>query len=196
MAHANFIESGETVTVRPSIPITGEEVIPEETDLHSTLPTQTAIKGAKFQIVNVRNVIERKGLISFRIVSGDNQFIDSYNTYVLITSSIKDPTGANIPTVATGAHNLVCNMLPVNGLGTAWFKKIDVKLNGTTLSFDGNMYSHRADIENRLSYPNTVKKGHLSKMDFDEELEDFDRLNNGNIRWLMLILQNIFTQPY
>ena len=26
MAHANFIESGETVTVRPSIPITGEEV--------------------------------------------------------------------------------------------------------------------------------------------------------------------------
>ena len=53
MAHANFIESGETVTVRSSIPITGEEVIPEEIDLHSTLPTQTAIKGVKFQIVNV-----------------------------------------------------------------------------------------------------------------------------------------------
>ena len=30
MAHANFIESGETVTARPSIPITGKEVIPEE----------------------------------------------------------------------------------------------------------------------------------------------------------------------
>ena len=45
------------------------------------------------------------------------------------------------------------------------------------------MYSHRVDIENRLSYPNTVKKGHLSMMGFDEELEDFDRLNNGNIYW-------------
>ena len=90
MAHGHFIESGETVTARPSIPITGEEVIPEEIDLHSTLPTQTAIKGAKFQIINVRNAIERKGLISFRIVSGDNQFIDPYNTYVLITSSIKN----------------------------------------------------------------------------------------------------------
>ena len=89
MAHGHFIESGETVTARPSIPITGEEVIPEEIDLHSTLPTQTAIKGAKFQIINVRNAIERKGLISFRIVSGDNQFIDPYNTYVLITSSLK-----------------------------------------------------------------------------------------------------------
>ena len=42
MAHANFIESGETVTVQSSIPITGKEVIPEEIDLHSTLPTQTA----------------------------------------------------------------------------------------------------------------------------------------------------------
>ena len=162
MAHANFIESGETVTARPSIPITGEEVIPEEIDLHSTLPTQTAIKGGKFQIINVQNAIERKGLISFRIVSGDNQFIDPYNTYVLITSSIKNPEGGNIPARATGTHNPVCNVLPVRGLGTAWFKKIDAKLNGTTLSFDGNMYSHRVDIENRLSYPDTVKKGHLS----------------------------------
>ena len=45
------------------------------------------------------------------------------------------------------------------------------------------MYSHRVDLENRLSYPDTVKKGHLSMMGFDEELEDFDRLNNNNIHW-------------
>ena len=94
----------------------------------------------------MQNAIDRKGLISFRIVSGDNQFIDPYNTYVLITSSIKDPTGTNIPAVASGAHNPVCNMLPVSGLGTAWFKKIDVKLNGTTVSFDWNMYSHSVCI--------------------------------------------------
>ena len=123
MAHAYFIESGETVTDRPSIPITGEEVIPEEIDLHSTLPTQTAIKGGKFQIINVQNAIERKGLNSFRIMSGDNQFIDPYNTFVLITSSIKNPEGGNIPAVAGGAHNPVCNVLAVNGWGTAWFKK-------------------------------------------------------------------------
>ena len=53
MAHANFIESGEMVTARPYIPITGEELIPEEIDLHSILPTQTTIKGGKFQIINV-----------------------------------------------------------------------------------------------------------------------------------------------
>ena len=116
-------------------------------------------------------------------MSGDNQFIDPYNTDVLITSSIKIPEGGNIPARAAGAHNPVCNMLPVNGLGTAWFKKIDVKLNGTTVSFDGNMYSHRADIENRLSYPDTVKKGHLSMMGFDEEMEAFDQIDNADIHW-------------
>ena len=151
--------------------------------MHSTLPTQTAIKGGKFQIINVQNAIERKGLIFFRIVSGDNQFIDPFNTYVLITSSIKNPEGGNIPARATDAHNPVCNMLPVNGLGTAWFKKIDVKLNGTTVSFDGNMYSHRADIDNRLSYPDTVRKGHLSMMGFDEEMEAFDKINNADVHW-------------
>ena len=62
-------------------------------------------------------------------------------------------------------------------------QKIDVKLNGTTVSFDGSTYSHRADIENRLSYLDMVKKGHLSMMGFDKELEDFDRLNNDNIHW-------------
>ena len=60
-------------------------------------------------------------------------------------------------------------------------KKIEVKLNGTTVSFDGNMYSHKADIENRLSYPDTLKKGHLSMMGFDEEMVAFDQINNGDI---------------
>ena len=116
-------------------------------------------------------------------MSGDNQLIDPYNTYVLITSSIKNPEGGNTPARATDAHNLVCNMLPVNGLGTTWFKKIDIKLNGTTVSFDGNMYSHRVDIENRLSYPDMVKKGHLSMMGFDEEMEAFGEINNADIHW-------------
>ena len=99
----------------------------------------------------------------------------------MITSSIKYPEGGNIPARAAGAHSPVCNVLPVNGLGTAWFKKIDVKLNRTTVSFDGNMYSHRTDTEDRLSCPNTVKKGHLSMMGFDEELEAFDEINNADI---------------
>ena len=68
-------------------------------------------------------------------------------------------------------------------MGTTWFKKIDVKLNGTTVSFDGNMYSNSLDIENKLSYPDMVKKGHLSMMGFDEELKAFDEINNAYIHW-------------
>ena len=45
------------------------------------------------------------------------------------------------------------------------------------------MNSHRADRENRLSYPDVVKKGHLSIMGFDEEMEGFDEINNADIHW-------------
>ena len=45
------------------------------------------------------------------------------------------------------------------------------------------MYSHRADIENRLSYPDMIKKGHLSMTGFDEEMEAFDEINNADIHW-------------
>ena len=57
----------------------------------------------------------------------------------MIASSIKDPAGANIPAEATDVHNPMCNVLPVNGLGTAWLKKNDVKLNGTIIFFDGRI---------------------------------------------------------
>ena len=75
-------------------------------------------------------------------------------------------------------------MLSVNGLGTAWFKEIDVKINGTPVSFDGGMYAHRADIENRLSYLETFKNIHLSMMGFDEEDVPFDDINNDDIHWV------------
>ena len=34
-----------------------------------------------------------------------------------------------------------------------------------------------------LSYPDTVKKGHLSMMGFDEEIEAFDQIDNADIHW-------------
>ena len=83
-----FRPSGETVTACPSIPVEGEEVIPESVDLHSTLPTQTAMKLSKFQYFNLRSSLEKKGLIPFRIVSGDDEFIDPYHTYICIVMRI------------------------------------------------------------------------------------------------------------
>ena len=68
-----------------------------------------------------------------------------------------------------GAHNVNSNILMVNGLSHAWFKKINVQLNGENISFDGNMYAHRGDIEMRLSYPQTVKESSLNMSSFDEE---------------------------
>ena len=88
-----FRPSGETVMACPSIPVEGEEVIPESVDLHSTLPTQTAMKLSKFQYFNPQSSLEKKGLIPFRIVSGDNEFIDPYHKYKCIVARILDGVG-------------------------------------------------------------------------------------------------------
>ena len=138
-----FRPSGETVTAHPSIPVEGEEVIPESVDLHSTLPTQTAMKLSKFQYFNPQSSLEKKGLIPFRIVSGDNEFIDPYHTYICIVMRILDGAGNKIAEQdGVGAHNANSNVLTVNGLSHVWFKKINVRLNGENISFDGNMYAH------------------------------------------------------
>ena len=68
-----------------------------------------------------------------------------------------------------GAHNANSNVLTVNSLSHAWFKKINVQLNGENISFDGNMYAHQGDIEMRLSYLQTVKESSLNMSGFDEE---------------------------
>ena len=147
----------------PSIPVEGEEVIPESVDLHSTLPTQTAMKLSKFQYFNPRSSLEKKGLIPFRIVSGDDEFIDPYHTYICIVTRILDGVGNKITEQdGVGAHNANSNILMVNGLSHAWFKKINVWLNGENISFDGNMYAHQGDIKMRLSYPQTVKESSLN----------------------------------
>ena len=138
-----FRPSGETVTAHPSGPVEGEEVIPESVDLHSTLPTQTAMKLSKFQYFNPQSSLEKKGLIPFRIVSGDDEFIDPYHTYICIVTKILDGVGNKIAEQdGAGAHNANSNVLTVNGLSHAWFKKVNVRLNGENISFDGNMYAH------------------------------------------------------
>lgn len=164
-----------------------EEVIPEAINLHSTLPTQTAIKHSKFILVHPRSALEKKGKIPFRISAGSSQFIDVYNTYVFIESKIVGPNGRDIPLTipdpAGGApvHNPMLNVLPVNGLSHAWFKQVTTRLNNTSIGFGGSMYAHRGDMELRLSYPSTVKKGSLDMCGFGEEPISFDSANVGNL---------------
>lgn len=160
----------------------GEEVIPEALDLHSTLPTQTAIRHSKYATYQPRSALEKRGKIPFRITTGSSQFLDVYNTYIYIESKIVDVNGRNIdmttadPGGAPGAvmHNPQVNVLPVSGLSHAWFKQIIVRLNNENISFDGNMYAHRGDLELRMSYPSTVKRGSLDMCGYGVEPISFD----------------------
>ena len=167
----------------PSTPLEGDELLPEEVNLHSTLPTQTAIKSGGFISHLPRQGVQDTGTIDFRIVSGTNEFIDPWHTYVGIKFRILNATGNTIDAVAGGAHNVEINVLPVNGLTYAAFRTVNTKINGTTISWGGEHYPYRGDIETRLSYPKNIKEHCLKLSGFDEEETAFEDIDEGNLHF-------------
>ena len=153
------------------------EVIPESLNLHATIPTQTAIKNTRFMFLSPRSALEKQGTIPFRITSGLNQCIDPYNIYFFIECKITTKAGNDIPATrvpdggAAAVHNEGSEAILINGLGHALIKKIKVRLNGSDITFDGNMYSYRGDIECKLGYPGHTKK-FIDLCGFDEEDEN------------------------
>ena len=57
----------ETTTNEPIDEPGGEEIIPEEMDTHSTLPTQVAIRKATYQDYKPINSVDNTGSIHFII---------------------------------------------------------------------------------------------------------------------------------
>lgn len=155
------------------------DLIPESLNLHSTLPTQVACEKSRIQIYHPKNPIEKDGPISFKVVSGDNDCIDPYNTYLYTKIAILSATGEIIPRRLPGppaAANPARNVLFVNGIGSAWIQICEVKLNNKRISANDNNYAHRADLENRLSYTTSVKDNSLKLSGFISEKLPIDAI--------------------
>ena len=73
----------EGKAVKP--PLIGDEVIPESLRLHSTIPTQTAAKMAKYQKFQLNG---RTGAISFDIFTGDQKYMDISSAFLHIECQI------------------------------------------------------------------------------------------------------------
>ena len=78
-------------------PLIGEEVIPESLRLHSTIPTQTAAKMARFQKFQPKNAVSRTGAISFDIFNGDQKYMDVSSAVLHIECQIRDGKSEPIP---------------------------------------------------------------------------------------------------
>ena len=160
------------------------EVIVDCIDLHSTLPTQTALKGSRFIFHEPKSSIERKGGIHFKIVSSDNEFIDPHNTFIFIECRILSDKGEKLQVVDKD-ENVVPHgcVIPINGLSYSFFKSIEVKINNKEVSFDGSMYAYRGDLETRLSYSIMAKENMLGICGFDEESTAFEETHQVELTW-------------
>ena len=78
----------EGKAVKP--PLIGDEVIPESLILHSTIPTQTAAKMAKYQKFQPKNAVSRAGAISFDIFNGDQKYMDISSAFLHIECQIRE----------------------------------------------------------------------------------------------------------
>ena len=162
---------------------TGAEVLPDTLQVHDTLPTSTAIKGAHYKVIEPLHSIGRQGNITFDITTNDNTFLDPYCTYVYTESLLRkgDTTGI---AAGDGAGDTVleqARVTTVNGLAYAWFNNVTAKINGVVIESLNNKYAYRGDIETRLSYPEETKNGHLKMMGFDEEDEAFNDIDANKL---------------
>ena len=77
--------------------------------------------------------------------------------------------------------NQEAHVFPVNGIGSAIFKNIDVKLNDELISKTDNLYAYKGDMCNRLFYSEEVKRNSLSLSGFDEEPFPFDDFTEAEL---------------
>lgn len=158
--------------------IEGAETIPDVLDLHSTEPTQVAIKGVKHVIFEPTHTITSTGKIHFRLKTDSCQYLDPRNTFIMITSRLLSNKGEPLEwgdPKADGDDK--CKALYVNGLSSAWFKNVEVKVNGQVIDHGDSMYAYRADLENRLSYPQAAKEGCLQLMGWYNEHVAFEDIH-------------------
>ena len=164
----------------------GEELIPEEMDTHSTLPTQVAIRKASYRDYKPITSVDNTGSIHFVIQLDDCEYLDCQHTTLWLTRKILDKNGDTIPQTLvdppqpeggtrTGRRNGLADVLFVNGASSC-FKNLEVKINGTVVDLGDGMYAHRADLETRLGFSKEVKKGMAGMGGFIEEQVAFDNV--------------------
>lgn len=155
----------------------GEEVVPEQMDTHSTLPTQVAIKKATYRKIKPIASLDNSGSINFEWRLDDCEYLDCQNTLVCMKRKITDKDGKIIDArkgaPAARVDNTEYDVLFANG-DYSTFKNLTVKLNGTVIDLGDGLYAHKADLTTRLNFSYLTKSNSLQLAGFMEERVPFD----------------------
>ena len=167
------------------------EFIPSFANLHSELPTQAGIEKKTMRVIPPLTSIESTGPIQFVVTSGSEEQIYPMGMRVYCEFQIRDERHAVIPwhqrrVDADPAHGILAvaegvtpmsQVFPVNGISTAMFSDIEVRLNDTKVESNDGMYAYKADIQKRLFTTSENKRYSMRLGGYHSEALPFDKFN-------------------
>ena len=164
--------------------INAAEAVPEVLDLHSYLPTQIGILNSRYLVVNPINTISNSTDIEFKIQSAENELIHPQHVYMYIACRLVKEDGTNVQVKDDkDLHKPECEVAPTNGVPTMLFKNCRVKINDTLISVGDGMYAYRADLDNKIMYPENIKNGILKLSGYYNERRTFNMIPETNRNW-------------
>ena len=153
----------EEKAVKP--PLIREEVIPESLRLHSTIPTQTAAKMAKYQKFQPR-------AISFDIFNGDQKYMDISSAFMHIECQIRNGKSETIPLKGDPPESggpvpfhPLGKVLPVKSMGYTLFTNVKVALNNVVIDLGSVLYLIEETLRPGFSIAKMSKRDHCSSWD-------------------------------
>ena len=156
-----------------------DESCPSEMLLHDTKPTQSQIKNVESRIAFPKQSIETTGDIDFVINSGTNEMIDPNSIRLHLEVQLRRGDGTANPKVdGAGATNAASYVIPVNHLGVALFKNVEVRWNNELVYTALNNYAHKCDIETRINTSKSEKDNILSLAGYYPEKVPFESFAN------------------
>lgn len=160
----------------------GYDGIPDSlADLHSTRPTQVVLISSRREIFTPKSSIDTGSFVKIQIQGGQNEFIDISETLLWIKMKIVASDGSDLGVDAEGGKCVF-----VNGIGSALFKNLGVRLNNQPISTEDGYYAYRADLENKFFTKSEEKTdlrdaGHFEEKKIFEDLAENHLFGNGGL---------------
>ena len=153
--------------------VEGYDGIPEDLiQLHKTRPTQIAYLKSRRELFPPLDGFD-DNLIKIQIQGGANEVWIPNETRIWFRIAIYREDADEFVAEADEDSRVAL----INGIGSAFFKNVAVRLNNQPITQEDNHYGFKADIENRIYTPIEEKK-RLRKMGYLEDDKLFDAYGN------------------
>ena len=128
------------------------ECLKSELDLFSSHVYQLSIDESKYEKYYPVTSLTALGPIEFRVVSGDEDYLDLQNSFLYMKCRILDPDGGALKDLADNAVPDEAQCYPINYFFATQFKSVEVSLNNKQVSGSDVLYAQKAYIESLLTY--------------------------------------------